>query len=329
MTTTTLSDSDSALAILLSPDGYYTYLKVTPSDHQEDSEKFSDTVKKTYRKLCLRHHPDKPGGSAATFQALNRAYKVLTNPNLRKQYDMIGLDLDDEEEHNGSNPDGSNSSDKKKEDESDVSDQKSKDDDDEYHPGAANSAISQIATATIGGFMKLGVQTLLMGFVSVVLSRFKILLYPSLVFLLYGIIKFLSAERGWTALKGSLILLSIGAGVTLMYIAGHEEWSRLFWLGESVVLGFFMYNAISPEQKAGNIAIIIFAPIATYIIGGSIWRYGSIILCEAIISLFLIITFPMMEMILEEIINDKLRKVGEKIRAHALRVEQLKHGKDK
>ena len=323
-------DAETALAILLSPDGYYTYLEVKSSDHQDNTQTFNDTVKKNYRKLCLRHHPDKPGGSATTFQALNRAYKVLTNPNLRKQYDMIGLDLDDEDDHQDDHDDGDNSSiNKKKDDEDNSSDHKSNDDDDEgYHPGAANSAISQIATATIGGFMKLGVQTVLMGFVSAVLSRFRILLYPSVIFLLYGIFKFFRAEVGRTAFNGSLILISIGVGVSLMHAAGHDEWNRLFWLGESVVLGFFMYNAITPKQNTGKIAIIIFAPIATYIIGGSVWRYGTIVLCEAIVSLILIVTFPMMEMILEEIINDKLRKVGEKIRAHALRVDQLKSCKE-
>jgi len=54
-------------------------------------------VKKNYRKLSLRHHPDK-GGDVDTFRVLNRAQKVLTNPKLRQQYDILGIDLDDDEE---------------------------------------------------------------------------------------------------------------------------------------------------------------------------------------------------------------------------------------
>jgi len=44
-----------------------------------------------------KHHPDKPSGDVDTFRTLKRAQTVLSNPNLRKQYDILGLDLDDDE----------------------------------------------------------------------------------------------------------------------------------------------------------------------------------------------------------------------------------------
>lgn len=45
--------------------------------------------------------PDKPSGDADTFRVLNRAQRVLMNPKLRQQYDILGIDLDDEEgDHN-------------------------------------------------------------------------------------------------------------------------------------------------------------------------------------------------------------------------------------
>ena len=115
----TISDSDDgsttapsqALITLLAPDGYYAYLKIpktttTTSDTMVDE----DLVKKNYRKLSLKHHPDKPGGDAETFRVLNRAQKVLMNPKLKQQYDILGLDLDDEdddEHHHGDDDDSS------------------------------------------------------------------------------------------------------------------------------------------------------------------------------------------------------------------------------
>ena len=44
-----------------------------------------------------KHHPDKPGGDVDTFRTLKRAQTVLSNPKLRQQYDILGLDLDDDE----------------------------------------------------------------------------------------------------------------------------------------------------------------------------------------------------------------------------------------
>ena len=47
--------------------------------------------------LSPKHHPDKPGGDSDTFRTLKRAQTVLSNPKLRQQYDILGLDLDDDD----------------------------------------------------------------------------------------------------------------------------------------------------------------------------------------------------------------------------------------
>ncbi|KAH0565373.1 hypothetical protein GP486_001238 [Trichoglossum hirsutum] len=50
-------------------------------------------IKKAYRKLAIIHHPDKNPGdetSHAKFQAISEAYQVLSNTELRKQYDKFG-----------------------------------------------------------------------------------------------------------------------------------------------------------------------------------------------------------------------------------------------
>jgi len=87
-----------AMMQLLAPDGYYAYLKIDKTKNNEIDE---DLIKKNYRKLSLKHHPDKPGGDADTFRLLNRAQKVLKSPKLREQYDILGLDLDDDDEQHG------------------------------------------------------------------------------------------------------------------------------------------------------------------------------------------------------------------------------------
>lgn len=45
-----------------------------------------DDIKKAYRKLASQHHPDK-GGDTNTFQKIQSAYDVLSDPVKRQQYD--------------------------------------------------------------------------------------------------------------------------------------------------------------------------------------------------------------------------------------------------
>jgi DnaJ-class molecular chaperone len=45
-----------------------------------------DDIKKAYRKLASKHHPDK-GGDTATFQKIEEAYRILSDPQQRQQYD--------------------------------------------------------------------------------------------------------------------------------------------------------------------------------------------------------------------------------------------------
>lgn len=45
-----------------------------------------DEIKKAYRKLASQHHPDK-GGDTATFQKIEEAYRILSDPQQRQQYD--------------------------------------------------------------------------------------------------------------------------------------------------------------------------------------------------------------------------------------------------
>lgn len=52
----------------------------------------ADDIKKTYRKLARKYHPDvsKEPGAEAKFKEINEAYEVLKDPEKRKAYDQMG-----------------------------------------------------------------------------------------------------------------------------------------------------------------------------------------------------------------------------------------------
>lgn len=49
-----------------------------------------DEIKKAYRRLAHKHHPDKSGGDEAKFKEINEAYQVLSDKTKRSQYDQFG-----------------------------------------------------------------------------------------------------------------------------------------------------------------------------------------------------------------------------------------------
>jgi len=62
---------------------YYKVLEV-------DKKASSDEIKKAYRKLAHRHHPDKKGGDEVKFKEINEAYQTLSDDKKRSQYDQFG-----------------------------------------------------------------------------------------------------------------------------------------------------------------------------------------------------------------------------------------------
>jgi curved DNA-binding protein len=51
-----------------------------------ESTASADEIKSAYRKLALRHHPDR-GGAVGDFQKIQEAYSVLNDPQKRQEYD--------------------------------------------------------------------------------------------------------------------------------------------------------------------------------------------------------------------------------------------------
>lgn len=66
---------------------YYNILGVDKSASQED-------IKKAFRKLAHKYHPDKKGGDETKFKEINEAFQVIGDETKRKQYDQYGSNFD-------------------------------------------------------------------------------------------------------------------------------------------------------------------------------------------------------------------------------------------
>ena len=67
---------------------YYQTLGVSRDSSQEE-------IKKAYRKLAHKHHPDKNGGDENKFKEVNEAYQVLSDPKKKTNYDNFGFAYND------------------------------------------------------------------------------------------------------------------------------------------------------------------------------------------------------------------------------------------
>ena len=49
-----------------------------------------DEIRSAYKRLSLRHHPDRPGGDEEKFKKVQRAHEILTNPEQKSAYNATG-----------------------------------------------------------------------------------------------------------------------------------------------------------------------------------------------------------------------------------------------
>jgi len=66
---------------------YYDILGISKNASEEE-------IKKAFRKLAHKYHPDKGSGDEKKFKEINKAYQVLSDKEKRSQYDQFGQTFD-------------------------------------------------------------------------------------------------------------------------------------------------------------------------------------------------------------------------------------------
>lgn len=129
----------------------------------------------------------------------------------------------------------------------------------------------------------------------------------------------------------------------IMYQAASGSWSTidadgnqathflLYWLGESITIFMFTYNSMENKPSLANPLYLgltmIFGSLAALWFRGRFKNYLIVLGLEAFFAIFIAVSFPIFEMILEAILADKLKKVGDKIRAQHKAMERYYESK--
>jgi hypothetical protein len=66
-----------------------------------DKKATDDEIKKAYRKLAMKYHPDRDGGNESAFKEVKEAYELLSDAAKRGQYDTYGRSADLNTGHQG------------------------------------------------------------------------------------------------------------------------------------------------------------------------------------------------------------------------------------
>lgn len=374
--------TEEAIQILLSPDGYYKYLGIPKPEWDAMGPKYKaamaagsdategegdgdgvdlDRVKKNYRRLSLKHHPDRKTGDAETFRMLNRAKVVLGSPKLRREYDLVGLDLEDDAEEDGHHHEEPS--------DSPAENGEGKDGGEAHHEDAGKddgkskteTVMGHLASATLAVVLQVVVRTALMGLASAIVSRYTILTFLGLGLLAFLFTKMYSALKQtlgpnakitFSTMKDAFSPLVIALGVFLMYrgrrfldasaaaggssggevvgdsttqneVETYLDWTWTFLFGEALVMTCFFVNSFEKRSGARTLMFAAASLILSLWLRGRFWRYATLLGFEGAVAILVVMAFPIMEMILESIVEEKMRKVGEKIRAHDERMKNL------
>jgi len=184
----------------------------------------------------------------------------------------------------------------------------------------------------------------MLGTVAVFAVRYRLFVYPIfcfLVFVAYQIVRSIQAKVA--TYVDLLSPLGIMVGIWCMHITRRQQaiamatankgtqasddtnsvsltdWTWTFGFGEATVIALFTWNSLTTTVPKTNLllgAVAVFACFAELVLRGRFWNYSIVFGLEAALVLFVALAFPVMELILEAILNEKLTKVGDKVRAH-------------
>jgi hypothetical protein len=183
----------------------------------------------------------------------------------------------------------------------------------------------------------------MMAAASLYVTRWKYTTIPAILFLLYTTFQIYKA-RGLTTPSGMISTwdiaspLLISFGLLIMYFGRSDSeegpWTKTFWMGEAMVMTIFCLNTIASREEStlrpslplGMGLFVLFGLIALYIRGKG-WRYLGCLSIELGCALIAVIVFPMMEMVMETLMDEKLKKVGERVRLYSKVMEESYNAK--
>lgn len=84
------------------------------------------------------------------------------------------------------------------------------------------------------------------------------------------------------------------------------------------MIGMFCYNSLG-VYFAGQVTLFIlgttvFSILSALWFRGRLWNYFVVVIIVAVCAVVMAFLFPMIELLLDAILNEKMKKVGEKIR---------------
>jgi hypothetical protein len=163
-----------------------------------------------------------------------------------------------------------------------------------------------------------------MGAVSVIAVRYRITFYPSLLFMAYVLFRIVqqAPKVPGGSLRDTIPPCIIVIGLSIMFHAAWGEkfsWSLRYWIGETLVVAMISYNSLSILPLTNPLvaaAIFVFAALVALWFRGSFWNYLITIVFTGFLAILVAFAFPLMELILDAILQEKLKKVGERVRQH-------------
>jgi hypothetical protein len=129
-----------------------------------------------------------------------------------------------------------------------------------------------------------------------------------------------------TSTTSAIPIAETRAATAAASLAATSEWTYVFWMGEALVIAMFMYNSIPdiPSSIPTSVwvgSLTFGSCLLALWFRGKFWNYFWTILFIVFLGVFVALAFPVMELLLEAILNEKLTRVGEKIRAQHRHME--------